>query len=369
MRKNGAAACKPLFETGILEKSGTDGYEMYRIPVLVTTGGGCVLAFCLASNPDRQTIFMRRSTDCGKTWSSRYPVVEGRGGESIHNPVAIAENKGETVHFLWHKNHERCFYQRSDDSGLTWSPPAEITYVFEHFRKDFSWRVFSAGPGHGIQTGEGRLITPVWMASGIHHRPSVVSTIYSDDGGKTWLAGEIIFGTDRFVNPNETTLVQLENGTVLASMRHESLTRRRAFAASADGAHGWCAPYLDMGIRDPVCHASLLSYSSGGKKGILLANCDWEDEACLRAKSEGKTINWSDDARRNLTVRFSACGGKIRDAKRVIEAKAGYSDLAAAPDGTILCLYEKGWMKESCILTGEIAVARLNIEWLAGSAE
>lgn len=369
MRKNSAAACKPSLETRILEESGVNGYEMYRIPVLVTTGGGCILAFCLASNPDRQTVFMRRSTDGGKTWSDRHPVVAGHEGESIHNPVAIADRKGDTVHFLWHKNHEQCFYQRSGDNGQTWSAPVEITDVFEHFRKDFPWCVFSAGPGHGIETREGRLITPVWMASGVHHRPSVVSTIYSDDRGKTWQAGEIIFGTDRFINPNETTLAQLEDGTVLATMRHESLTHRRAFATSADGAHGWCMPYFDMSLKDPICHASLLPYSSGGSQGILLANCDWEDEACLRAKSEGKTINWSDDARRNLTIRFSTNGGKTWDAHRILEEKAGYSDLAIASDGTILCLYEKGWMKESCILTKEMAVARLNMAWLGGCGE
>ena len=55
----------------------------------------------------------------------------------------------------------RCFYQRSNNDGVTWSKPIEITETFEAFRKDYDWKVLATGPNHGIQLSNGRLIAPI----------------------------------------------------------------------------------------------------------------------------------------------------------------------------------------------------------------
>ena len=57
----------------------------------------------------------------------------------------------------------RCFYQRSDDDGITWTRPVEITETFAAFRKDYDWKVLATGPNHSIQLQNGRLVVPVWM--------------------------------------------------------------------------------------------------------------------------------------------------------------------------------------------------------------
>src|SRR4029079_9994367 len=82
---------------------------------------------------------------------------------TYNNPVLIAERDGP-IHFLFCFEYMRCFYQRSDDDGRTWSKPREITGDFEGFRKYYDWKVLATGPGHGIQLKNGRLVVPVWIS-------------------------------------------------------------------------------------------------------------------------------------------------------------------------------------------------------------
>ena len=139
------------------------------------------------------------------------------GQITFNNPVAIVDRAGP-VHFLYCVDYGRCFYLRSDDDGVTFSKPVEITRTFEQFRKDYDCRVFATGPGHGIQLKSGRLVVPVWLSAGTGnngHHPSVVAVIYSDDAGKTWQRGDIVANeTDPLRDPNETAIVQLADGRV-----------------------------------------------------------------------------------------------------------------------------------------------------------
>ena len=55
--------------------SGTDGYHTYRIPSLLTTPRGAVLAFCegrKSGSGDHGDVdlLMKRSTDDGRTWEA-----------------------------------------------------------------------------------------------------------------------------------------------------------------------------------------------------------------------------------------------------------------------------------------------------------
>ncbi len=107
--------------------------------------------------------------------------------------MLIADRNG-TVHMVFCLEYMRCFYQHSDDDGVSWSKPVEITKTFDAFRKDYKWKVLATGPNHSIQLAGGRLLLPVWLSTGSGgnaHRPSVTATIFSDDGGTTWQASEI----------------------------------------------------------------------------------------------------------------------------------------------------------------------------------
>ncbi len=294
---------QPLFEKTDLFAAGQGGYTLYRIPGIVATRSGTLLAYCEArmgtgSDWSMIDILLRRSTDAGKTWSDPRKVAHVDGpyaknpaavaqklvkpdDVTYNNPVAIADRKTGAVHFLFCMEYMRCFYQRSDDDGRTFSAPVEITATLERFRKDYAWQAMATGPAHGIQLENGRLLVPVWLSRGTGgnaHRPSAVATIYSDDAGKTWQPSVIVANESTpLTNPNETVAVELADGRVMLNMRSESKEHRRAIALSPDGATRWTAPAFDELLKEPICMASLCRYSkkpAAAHDRLLFANPD-----------------------------------------------------------------------------------------------
>src|SRR5262245_39276644 len=89
-----ARAAEPALEKIDLFKSDQDGYALYRIPGIAVTSKGTVLAYCEArrtgkSDWDTIDIYLRRSTDGGKSWSDRQRIADVPGPKK-KNPVALA---------------------------------------------------------------------------------------------------------------------------------------------------------------------------------------------------------------------------------------------------------------------------------------
>jgi sialidase-1 len=364
---------QPFISRQDLEKAGENGHAMYRVPGIVVTRRGTVLVYYDARNGEgenaTQDLYFRRSVDNGQTFGERVAVCQGECGENLHNIVMLAETHRDTVHLFWHKNHRQCFHQDSFDDGLTWSNPEDITSVIAKYRPEYNWDVFSLGPGHGIQLKNGGLLVPLWMSNaGNKHRPSTVSCIYSDNAGHNWQRGEIIWDSTELINPSEGVVVQLNDGKVLMNIRHESQVNLRAITISKDGKSGWSKPVFDQGLPDPVCFGSIVRLSeqaAAGFDGILFSNCAWADEEGLSARLHGGSVRWSNDARRNLTVKLSLDECRTWSYCKLLEEQAGYSDLAVSPDGkSIFCIYEKEWL-DTCINTKYLTLARFNVEWLS----
>ena len=352
-------------ETTDLFRAGEGGYAVYRIPGVIVTAKGTILACCEGRRPTASDwgqidLLVRRSADGGKTWEpvqkiSEMPADAKRnrvapklkasvdGAITISNGTMIADRAG-LIHFLYCVEYSRCFYRRSTDDGQTFSQPIEITATFEQYRKHYDWAVIATGPGHGIQLKSGRLIVPAWMSLGQGangHSPSGVVTIYSDDAGKTWNPGDIV-SIDRNHSFNETTIVELSDGAVMLNMRHPSEPHLRAVTTSAAGIGPWTDIRFDPALPDPVCMASMIR---ANPTTIVFSN---------------PHVTQSRD-RKNLTIKLSEDDGQTWPVMRVIEpGPSAYSDLAVGTDGKIYCFYERGETKP----TECLRFARFDLDWV-----
>lgn len=366
-------AGEPLLEKSAVFPPTMNGIARYRIPGIVVTTQGTVLAYSEARRNNSSDwgeieVHLRRSTDGGKTWEPAQHIahkgarLEGNphkhkeGGEreqTVNNPVAIVDRETGAIQFLYCINYARCYSMRSTDDGVTWSAPVDITATFEPFRKRYDWKVIATGPGHGIQTKSGRLLVPIWLAYGKtgDHAPSAAATIYSDDHGKTWKAGDLAVPNEGDCkNPNETMLATLADDSVMLVTRSVSKPNRKIITISSNGATGWSKPVFHSELWEPICMASIVAHPS--QPGTLI----FSNPHSLGLDKDGREVPAGRGKRENLCIKLSRDDGKTWPVNRVLDSgKAAYSDLAVLPDGTVLCLYEADTA---------IDCARFNLEWL-----
>jgi sialidase-1 len=371
----GLLQAAPLLETSDVFPQKMAGIARYRIPGIVVTAKGTLLAYAEARKNNSSDwgeieIHLRRSLDGGKTWEAVKKIahvgdrLEGNprkqsGGEqeqTVNNPVAIVDRTTGAIEFLYCINYARCFSMRSTDDGVTWTTPVDITATFEPFRAKYDWKVIATGPGHGLQLKSGRLVVPIWLAYGKigDHKPSAAATIYSDDHGKTWKAGDIAFpNAGEFGDPNETMITTLADGRVMLVARNVSKANRKLVSTSADGATGWSTPKFHDQLWEPICMASIVAHPT--QPGTQL----YSAPHTLGRDAAGNEIPAGRGKRENLSIKLSRDDGKTWPVNKTLDAgPSAYSDLAVLPDGTVLCLYEKN---------SDIVAARFNLEWLAGA--
>lgn len=362
------------------------GYYVYRIPGLVATPGGAILASCEARQGrggdwDPIDILTRRSLDGGRTWAPAQKLVDHTlfGEGNANNFMALADHEAGQVHALFCHKYARYFQITSDDDGETFSEPVEITHFLEPLRQKYPWKVIAAGPGHGLQLRNGRLIVPLWMSTGegqefgqgkLGHRPSAVSTLYSDDHGQTWQCGDVVADTtETILSPSEGVLLELADSRVLLNFRSESPPHRRLIAISPDGATDWSEPVFDDDLPEPICHASMirLAWPVNEEPGRVLF---------VNPNSEGpspRSNDWRDGwtgvgKRQNLTARLTYDDGRTWPIAKVIEpGPSGYSDLAVAPDGQVLCLFECGRVDREIGDDRCLMLARFDPEWVTSA--
>lgn len=368
---NAASAVGPAAITQqVLFRRDTGGYDCYRIPAIVKTTKGTLLAFAEARKDapgqswcDDQgdiDLVVRRSTDGGATWGPTIMVSQS-AGETHGNPVPIVvetgPNAGRIVLLTTHNPLDLATprtpyvqYSTATQDGTAWSAPRSVADQID----DPGWNWSATGPVHGIQLKRGphagRLI------AGINAEPSggspLAGAVYSDDGGTTWRIGGLRPGATADIKPQEISPIELTDGRIYLAARdtQQTGTWPRSYATSSDG-----GATLDGPFREIPNVAATRSV-----QGSTLR---------LRATDEGDRYNRilfatpidpdpATNYRRNLTIYSSYDEGSTWPSRKQITAdRSGYSDMVETSSGSIGVLYEAGlWSGDA---RDEIRFARL----------
>ena len=325
---------------------GENGVFIYRIPSIVRTNAGTLLAFAEArwdSIEDQSDvdIVLRRSVDNGKTWGEmQFLKDNGTDVASLPSPVVLPDGKIILLYTLLpvaDKRDKQMFMITSDDDGLTWSEEVEIT---DQILDPKSQNGYASCPVHGLvkqyEPNKGRIIMParvnVSVGEGTWTSPRAAHIIYSDDNGKTWHQG----GYMDHPWGSECTVTELCNGDLLLNTRDsddEAYYRYQAY--STDGGYTFeHSEKTDLVEPAKGCHGSLLTYGPASESG---------DESIVLFSNPSHSLR-----RQRGSVKASFDSGKSWSKMFLYTSETGssmyaaYSDMVLLEDGKIGVFYERG---------------------------
>lgn len=332
-------------------------------PGMIVTSKGTVVAICIRRHDSMSDgghdgdVLTSRSEDGGRTWAPQAVIFEEKGTLVYLGSIVEDRETGtifvsfwkipgkvtdDTGYFKTHAAQGGGFFMlKSTDEGVSWSEPILINPALNAD----GWLAWNNNSVHGIQlTGgvhAGRLVIPAFFFKA--GEPGYVEGIRggllcSDDHGTSWHAGAVLKeGSD------EVALVQTGDDEIYISHRMNSLgTGRRHYARSRDGGETLCeeGEHSDLACRG--LHVGLTALDPAGSDGsptLLFSNPPGFTMSISASRDRGAT--WS-------APKPIHTGGKSR-----------YSDLAVNADGTVLCLYTYGDVRDS----EKICVARFDASW------
>ncbi len=340
-----------VFEVEVY-RSGTEGYNIFRIPVIAAAANGDLLAFAEArSGGDASDIdiVVKRSNDKGKSWGALEVVQDNADFQQYFSPGSVPPitvgNPTPVVDLMdpahpgriwlpFTLENDRAFVTYSDDHGQTWATHAEITSTV----KQPNWGWYATGPVHGIQLQRGqdagRLIIPTYYGI-IGTSGSESNVVYSDDHGQTWQLGAVdtLPSSKAITNPGENVAVELVDGRIYFNGRDPNSANpgTRSYAYSSDGGLSYDSPGFvhDLRISTPVVQNSALRFHAvdeGDAENIIIYSGPGDP-----------------NARRDMTVRVSLDETESWVNSKVIrQGPAAYSDIVKLSDERFGVLFETG---------------------------
>ena len=263
---------------------GEGGHAVYRIPSIIRTTSGRLLAFAEArgSQADNgsNNLVVRSSDDAGTTWGAMRTLLD-EPGRSLNNPCAVnltsgphagrillmfqsyPTGKGEGSVATGFDGPDTCrtLLMHSDDRGETWSPPRDVS---RQVKRPAPVTSVATGPGIGIQLVKGihagRVVMP------FNEGPAGTWRVYaafSDDGGDEWKLGEPA-PEDSAGHGNEVQMAERPDGSLLLVARQFGGGGRRKSAVSTDGGASWSTLQAVPDLVDPSCMGGLVAASIDG---------------------------------------------------------------------------------------------------------
>ena len=320
----------------MLFQSGDGHYHTYRIPALVKTTQGTLLAFAEGRKNSQADhgdidIVCKRSEDNGKTWSNMQ-ILQDDGGHTMGNPCPLVDHETGRIFLLTNgakhtegeiinrgKGSREIYISHSDDDGKTWSERKNISAMV----KKPEWRWYATGPCSGIQIQsgkyKGRLVVPAnhsYHGSDVKRWEFRCHSLYSDDHGKTWKTGQ-----SSAVGASETQIAEAGEDLLIQDIRMQTHKKGvRAVRFSEDGGATWSPLVHDKYRKDPRCQGSMIRHGD-----VLIS------------------LNPNSSKREKMTLYVSKDQAKSWQRVALVYPNgSAYSDLEVTDDNQVVCLYENG---------------------------
>lgn len=350
-----------------LRDGGDDGVNTFRIPGMVTSNAGtliCVYDVRHRSSRDLPgdiDVGMSRSVDGGRTWQPMQIIMDMGDDpdfryEGIGDPCVLVDRQTGAIWCAatWsHGNRSWVGSQpgldpadtgqwmlvRSDDDGVSWSQPVNITRQV----KRPEWSFLLQGPGRGITMHDGTLVFPAQYqdppsstdkaASRLPHS----TIIFSRDHGATWQTG-----TGAVDDTTEAQVAELEDGRLMLNCRYNRSNYRVIMTSDDLGATWVEHPGSRRQLREPrACMASLINVERDRR---------WlqPPETAMPALGSKQTLLFSNpdslSSRSRLTIRMSTDSGASWPAAATLlldeETGRGYSCLTMIDQDYVGIVYE-----------------------------
>lgn len=354
----------------LLYAPGDMGSKNYRIPAIITAYDGSLVTaidkrkYNQGDLPDDIDVLIKRSSDGGKTWSDAMTIAQGTGyrkGFGDAGLVRTGEDGGLICIFVGGSgffestpsNPNRTYICKSLDNGKTWTAPRDITsQLFGNECADperSKWYGSFCASGQGLLTRDGRIM---FVAAVRETSSATVASVanylyYSDDNGETWKVSSVA----KADNGNEAKVVELNDGTILMSIRNQS-KGARFFVKSEDKGATWGEVSSWPEMVEPGCNGDIIRYTSildGYDKNRLL-----------------HSINDNPSLRTNVSVYVSYDEGETWPVKKSIcPTGSGYSALTILPDGTIGAFVEENYDSSDY----SIYFLNFSLEWLTDGTD
>lgn len=366
----------------------------YRIPAIVTTRTGRLIAVCdrryggddLGRGGGHIDLASRYSDDNGETWSDARVLCDGNGirGDfkcAYSDPSIVADRESDEILLMsvtgdvsftnsTRENPVRVQKTYSHDNGDTWDKPIDIT--------ESLYKMIPGSRGSFVASGrilQSRLVKkdryyriycalaswPTTSSSYVNH------VMYSDDFGQTWaLLGKNLPTTS---NANEAKLEELPNGDIAISVR---ATNSRIFNvynfsnfANDQETGKWDTQYQGNtitygknGCNGEILMVPVISNSTGTAYNMLLQTAPYGDV-------RERVTFWY----RTIPRTKQSANGLSKNWKRSLQVSptySAYSTMTLQADNRIGFLFEESYSSNT--FAYDIVYIPLSIEQITGGS-
>ena len=316
----------------------SEGYETFRIPGLVQTSNGTLLAFaegrvaidrpavgnasvCYGSPASKhdsscvdKDIVYKRSYDAGATWTATVVLTEANATYFYSNPNAAVDPRTGRVYLLYARCAVAKVYGDCVDVVRESNNDGE-TFGDSRLYEDLPLGIGGPGGGWVVRRAMGK----PWQGRVLFPKHGK-SFLYSDNEGVDWKAGLTLesFG--------ENEIAETSNGSLVMAIRSGYAP---AFLRSDDGGAKWYRPDVITSLVNPNCQVSLTSFQTKSNVYLLLSH-------------PNTNVEPQPLGRQNMTVHYSADMGTTWSVLvQIYEGSSAYSSVIQINETTAACFYER----------------------------